>query len=426
MACNLIHLQYSICGPCFHKDSSEIAAGTGITSNKSFYFDKSYLLKFPFFSRVVTSHCSEIDSGSAGNERNGTIPANSTTDGSTATQDPNSQKLIIAVTPTYVRAAQAAHFVQMVNIMRVVPPPFLWIIVESLEKTEETSLLLQRTAGSCILVGSSSECTALNYTHIASKKKHENRAQSRGVIQRNAALEYIENNQISGIVYFMDDDNVYSPQLFQEMRKIKKVGIWPVGFLWSWTEQQISNRNRRPMVERPLVRKDMARLHVIGWETFEWAAHAKPGDGRKYQTDMAGFAFHSEILWAPKNKFSGLPNHPVRFRSRSAWIETQFLERIISSLAELEPLANGCQDVLVWHTKMEARKTDPYPYNWQLPQPSGLIPDEKFTATARYVVRRRGYKLANHTGKIPFGYRDTSTPLRTLNDSELVDGSASH
>lgn len=34
-----------------------------------------------------------------------------------------------------------------------------------------------------------------------------------GVASRNAALDYIEKNRIEGIVYIMDDDNTYFPQV---------------------------------------------------------------------------------------------------------------------------------------------------------------------------------------------------------------------
>lgn len=34
-----------------------------------------------------------------------------------------------------------------------------------------------------------------------------------------------------GIVFFGDDDNVYDWSLFDDMRKINKVGVWPVGLV---------------------------------------------------------------------------------------------------------------------------------------------------------------------------------------------------
>jgi len=46
----------------------------------------------------------------------------------------------------------------------------------------------------------------------------------RGVQQRNAAIEHIRHNfgnDKNGFVYFMDDDNTYSIDIFDEIRKIK-------------------------------------------------------------------------------------------------------------------------------------------------------------------------------------------------------------
>ncbi len=43
--------------------------------------------------------------------------------------------------------------------------------------------------------------------------QHENHSKSRGVNQRNKALEHIEQNRIEGIVYFFDDDNTYTPEV---------------------------------------------------------------------------------------------------------------------------------------------------------------------------------------------------------------------
>ena len=43
------------------------------------------------------------------------------------------------------------------------------------------------------------------------------------------------------MVYFADDDNTYSTELFEEMRTTRKVSVWPVGLVGGL------------MVERPKV-----------------------------------------------------------------------------------------------------------------------------------------------------------------------------
>ncbi len=82
-------------------------------------------------------------------------------------------------------------------------------------------------------------------------------------------------------------------QLFQEIRKVKRVGVFPVGLLWSHEYQTLMPwRQTSPFVERALVRTGAnGEPEVHGWETFEWALNAKVGEGRKFNIDMAGFAF---------------------------------------------------------------------------------------------------------------------------------------
>lgn len=39
---------------------------------------------------------------------------------------------------------------------------------------------------------------------------------NRGVVHRNCALDYIQDRRLNGIMYFMDDDNTYMPQVPHE------------------------------------------------------------------------------------------------------------------------------------------------------------------------------------------------------------------
>lgn len=145
----------------------------------------------------------------------------------------------------------------------------------------------------------------------------------KGHFQRNSAFECIRSSGVDGIVYNADDDNLYDPAIFSELRKVRRVGVLPVGNC---------GRNGPRGVERPLV----AAGRVCGWEAA-WRS-------RKFPVDMAGFAFHSSLL---ETLSSPLWSHA------GVGGESEFLSRIVQSEQELEPLADDCRSVLVWHNGAE-------------------------------------------------------------------------
>lgn len=116
-------------------------------------------------------------------------------------------KLILVVTPTYNRAAQAYFLHRLAQTLRLVPPPLLWIVVEMGSKTStETASILRRSG--------------VMYRHISCKHT-SGQIKDRGVHQRNKALDLIEYHRMEGIVYFADDDNIYSLELFDRLRDIR-------------------------------------------------------------------------------------------------------------------------------------------------------------------------------------------------------------
>ncbi len=115
-------------------------------------------------------------------------------------------KLLIVVTPTYNRAFQAYYLTRLAHTLKLVPPPFLWIVVEMGAQSLETASLLRQTG--------------IMYRHLVCEKNLTN-IKDRGIHQRNVALAHIEQHQLDGIVYFADDDNVYTLELFEELRKIR-------------------------------------------------------------------------------------------------------------------------------------------------------------------------------------------------------------
>lgn len=122
---------------------------------------------------------------------------------------------IYAITPTFTRPVQKAELVRL-SLAFLHVKNFHWIVVEdSLEKTTLVRKFLQ-TCG-------------LMFTHLNIKTNEQYQLKStdpnwklpRGVDQRNAGIEWLLSNREKlkpGVVYFADDDNTYSLQLFKEVR----------------------------------------------------------------------------------------------------------------------------------------------------------------------------------------------------------------
>ena len=208
-------------------------------------------------------------------------------------------------------------------------PNVHWILVEDSEvKTELVTKFLNQIE----IYGQ------LKYTHLnvptpieyKTKTSDPNWIKPRGVLQRNIALRWLREHQAEldkeGIVYFADDDNTYDLRLFNEMRNTTKVSVWPVGLVGGL------------LVEKPIVEDGI----VTGWNSL-W----KPN--RKFPIDMAGFAIKLRFLLENKDALFSL-KVPRGFQ------ETHLLKQIINDISDLEPKANGCNDILVWHTRTEEPK----------------------------------------------------------------------
>ncbi|XP_022901543.1 galactosylgalactosylxylosylprotein 3-beta-glucuronosyltransferase I-like isoform X2 [Onthophagus taurus] len=232
---------------------------------------------------------------------------------------------IYAITPTYYRYVQKAELTRLSQTLRLVSN-LHWIIVEDSEvKTDLVTNLLNESH--------------LVFTHLAAKTppfeklkaKDPRWKRHRGIEQRNAGLNWLRENLVlkgdKGIVYFMDDDNTYSVKLFEEMRKIKKVGIWPVGLVGGFN------------AEAPIV--DRLTGKVTGYQSG-W----KPN--RTFAIDMAGFGISLDLILSN-------PNAEFSYKMAKGCQESEFLSFFITK-EDLEPLADNCTKVYVWHTRTETPK----------------------------------------------------------------------
>lgn len=208
-------------------------------------------------------------------------------------------------------------------------PNVHWILIEDAKETSKlVDNLLRR-------LGLSHRSTQLCVpTPTDFKMDKPNWQKPRGVEQRNIALQWLRDNVPSSpykhsIVFFMDDDNTYSTELFNEMNKIEpgRVGVWPVGLVGGL------------MVEKPILNKNTNE--VIGFNS-QWRPE------RPFPIDMAGFAISLDlILQNPEAMFS--------FTAERGYQESVILG-FVTTRSNLQALANGCTEVLVWHTRTEEPK----------------------------------------------------------------------
>jgi len=224
---------------------------------------------------------------------------------------------IYVITPTFPRPVQKAELTRLANVFLLVPN-LHWIVVEdSPQKTNLVKSFLDRSG--------------LKYTHLnidtpsemKLKSKDPHWSKPRGVFQRNEALSWIRDNLLAGdagVVYFADDDNSYSVELFQQISETKKVSVFPVGLVGG------------VMVEKP----DVVSGRVSGW-SVGW------GKDRPFATDMAGFAINlSYLLRRPGAAFAS--------KVKIGYQESEFLKHLIH-FEDLEPIS--VDKVLVWHTRTE-------------------------------------------------------------------------
>lgn len=120
------------------------------------------------------------------------------------------------ITPTYSRPVQKAELTRLANTFLHVAN-LHWILVEDSQRRTPLVTRMLRETG-------------LNYTHlnVETPRNYKLRADTRdpriprGTMQRNLALRWLRetfnsNSSQTGIVYFADDDNTYSLELFEEV-----------------------------------------------------------------------------------------------------------------------------------------------------------------------------------------------------------------
>ncbi|CAD6186576.1 unnamed protein product [Caenorhabditis auriculariae] len=229
--------------------------------------------------------------------------------------------VIYFITPTAFRPAQRADLTRLSYTLAHVPN-LHWIVVEdTLEPSKCVSDVINRSRVKA------THLFAKTRTDMKMKYADPNWRLPRGVDQRNAALAWIRtqlSDATTGAVYFGDDDNTYDLRLFDEIRKVKKAGVWPVGIVGGL------------FVETPKIGANGSI------ESFN--AVWKPE--RSFPIDMAAFALNLTLVLQN-------PNAGFSYDVPRGYQESTFLEGLGISRKNMEPLAASCSQVFVWHTRTE-------------------------------------------------------------------------
>ncbi|KAL5236643.1 hypothetical protein ACI65C_004053 [Semiaphis heraclei] len=232
----------------------------------------------------------------------------------------NDTALIYFITPTYPRREQIPELTRLGQTLMHVSRLY-WIVADD---RPDCSLQIMNLLPDF----------SIPYTYIASPMpsiyKRDPDAMPRGVSNRRAALNWIRLNHnindSNAVIYFGDDDNTFHLDLFKEIRTTKKISMFPVGLVGEYG------------VSSPIIDKGK----VVGF--FDsWPAK------RKFPVDMAGFAINVQLLF--KYPYATMP-YKVGFE------EDRFLSALGIRLDEIEPKAENCTRILVWHTQT-AKKPKP-------------------------------------------------------------------
>lgn len=128
-------------------------------------------------------------------------------------QNQSALPVIYAITPTYTRPVQKAELTRLAHAFRQVAR-FHWILVEdSTTRTDMVARFLARCG------------VPYTHLHVFTPRRFKRTGMPRATEQRNAALAWLRQRRGQrdrGVVFFADDDNTYSLELFEEVTAVAR------------------------------------------------------------------------------------------------------------------------------------------------------------------------------------------------------------
>ena len=244
---------------------------------------------------------------------------------------------LILVTVTYARPGQYDALARL-NASLPIALPYTWLIVEDAEAPTGVTSALRNSAVVSLVAGPTRD---------------------KGNTQRAAAFEAIVARQMRGVVYQMDDDNFYHPQLWAELQRVPPMHAAVFAVL-------LNGRVEKPVYDAVTGR---FKRFDAGWCNGSWMVQ-KYGP-RAFCVDMGAFAFDARLLWAHGEGW--------RYRGRktsdgSTYLrggESELLERLVGHPRALVPLGDCANNVLVFHNRAH---------------PPERLPEQAYNARCLYVA----------------------------------------
>ncbi|CAI9766844.1 unnamed protein product [Fraxinus pennsylvanica] len=295
-----------------------------------------------------------------------------------------SPKTVIAITPTYVRTFQTLHLTGIMHTLMNVPYDLIWIVVEVGGATNETASLISKSGLKIFHIGYNVKIP------ILWDDRHKLEVQ-----MRLHALRVVKKKRLDGMVMFVDDSNMHSMELFDEIQRVKWVGAVSVGILAhsggseegdlsvAQTENSGKNqKNLQMLVQGPSCNSSN---HLVGWHTF----NVLPLQERRARyvgdrgvvlprkLEWAGFIFNSRLFWK-------------EVEDKPQWVKDldevgrdgDDVESPLSLLKDaslVEPLGSCGRKVMLWWLRVEARADSKFPARWIIDPPLDVIVPAKRT-----------------------------------------------
>ncbi|CAI5472160.1 unnamed protein product [Closterium sp. Yama58-4] len=136
---------------------------------------------------------------------------------------------VIVITPTYKRTFQQLLMLGLINSLKRVQAPLLWVVVEA-TKTEETARLIAKAT----IGDSGAENPEVEIAHLSVEEEMAEDWDKRVLLEqrmRVVGLRYVREHRLDGIVVFADDSSVFSPKFFAEAQRVPWFGAGSVGVL---------------------------------------------------------------------------------------------------------------------------------------------------------------------------------------------------